>query len=73
MNIIEKTCLNAKLRMQSRLQDFVANEEGDTNFVSMLIIIAVVVVLAGAFLKIVNKTWLETLKETVNEFIKNPT
>lgn len=72
MNIIEKTYLNAKLRIQSRLQDFVANEDGDTNFVSMLIIIAVVVVLAGAFLKIVNETWLKSLKDTVDKFINNP-
>lgn len=73
MNIIDKTLINAKVRLQKGLHDFVTTEDGDTNFVSMLIIIAVVVVMAGAFLGIVKKTLLPTLEKTVNDFIKNPT
>ena len=39
----------------------------------MLIIIAVVVVMAGAFLGIVKNSLLPTLDKTVKNFIKNPT
>ena len=45
MNIIDKTLINVKVRLQKGLHDFVTTEDGDTNFVSMLIIIAVVVVM----------------------------
>ncbi|HAX66221.1 MAG TPA: hypothetical protein DCY04_03090 [Eubacterium sp.] len=73
MNIIDKTLINVKVRLQKGLHDFVTTEDGDTNFVSMLIIIAVVVVMAGAFLGIVKNSLLPTLDKTVKNFIKNPT
>lgn len=73
MNIIDKTLINVKVRLQKGVHDFVTTEDGDTNFVSMLIIIAVVVVMAGAFLGVVKNSLLPELDKTVKNFIKNPT
>lgn len=69
MNIFEKAFLNAKLKMKYGLQKFVVNENGDTNFVSMLIIIGIVVVLAAGFLALVNTQVLPKISQKVNDFI----
>ncbi|MFV0364027.1 MAG: hypothetical protein ACK5LL_13230 [Suipraeoptans sp.] len=50
MRNINKMLLGAKSRATSFLSDFIDSEAGDTNFVSMLLIIGIVVVLAGLFL-----------------------
>ena len=57
MNIIDKALINVKVRLQKGLQDFVTTEDGDTNFVSMLLIIGIVVVLAGGFLTLAKTLW----------------
>ena len=50
------------------IQDFKNSERGDTNFVSMLIIIGIVVVLAGLFLT-VGKDLVTSIGNKIKEFI----
>lgn len=69
MNIFEKAFLNAKLKMKCGLQNFAVNETGDTNFVSMLIIIGIVVVLAAGFLALANGVVLPQISKKVTDFI----
>ena len=52
-----------------RIQKFFESERGDTNFVSMLIIIGIVVVLAGLFLTF-GKGLIKTITDKVNKLIK---
>lgn len=51
-------------------QNFKNSERGDTNFVSMLIIIGIVVVLAGLFLTL-GKEVMASIGNKVKEFINN--
>ncbi len=71
MNIIDKTLINVKVRLQKGLHDFVITEDGDTNFISMLLIIGIVVVLAGGFLTLAKTTVLDGITKKVNDFLKN--
>lgn len=52
--------------------EFRNNERGDTNFISILIIIAIVLVLAGAFMTF-GKSIMDTVQLKVEEFIANLT
>ena len=70
MNIIDKALINVKVRLQKGLQDFVTTEDGDTNFVSMLLIIGIVVVLAGGFLTLAKTTVLDGITKKVTDFLK---
>lgn len=47
------------------------SERGDTNFISMLLIIAIVVVLAGAFYTMGDKA-MQLISNKVENFITNP-
>lgn len=47
-----------------------ADESGDTNFVSMMLIIGVVVVLAGLFLTM-GTTIMNTVTQMVTDFLNN--
>ncbi|MBR4733737.1 MAG: hypothetical protein IK081_13315 [Lachnospiraceae bacterium] len=38
------------VKMMNKLQEVVNDEQGDTNFISVLIILGIVVVLAGVFM-----------------------
>lgn len=40
----------AMLKIQAKMKHFLEDEAGDTNFISMLVILAIVVVLIGVFL-----------------------
>lgn len=51
------------------VEDFKNSERGDTNFVSMLLIIGIVVVLAGLFLTL-GKGVMNSITTKINEFIK---
>lgn len=70
MNIIDKALINVKVRLQKGLQDFVTTEDGDTNFISMLLIIGIVVVLAGGFLTLAKTTVLDGITKKVDAFLK---
>ena len=51
-------------------EEFKSSERGDTNFVSMLLIIGIVVVLAGAFL-ILGKNVMATVQKKVTDFLNS--
>lgn len=53
-----------------RIKNFLSSERGDTNFVSMLLIIGIVVVLAGLFLTL-GKGVMEQISSKVNQFISS--
>ena len=50
MKKINDMLITAKFKALNALDEFKESERGDTNFVSMLLIIGIVVVLAGLFL-----------------------
>lgn len=50
-----------------RVKNFFEEENGDTNFISMLLIIAIVVVLAGVFLKL-GKGVLDEIQNRIDSF-----
>jgi hypothetical protein len=50
MDKLNEMYLHVILCVSGLIQDFKESERGDTNFISMLLIIAIVVVLAGLFL-----------------------
>lgn len=56
--------------MTGAWEDFKESERGDTNFVSMLIIIAIVVVIAGAFLALVKTDIIPAVQRKVVNFIE---
>jgi hypothetical protein len=52
------------------VEDFKNEERGDTNFVSMMLIIGIVVVLAGLFLTL-GKSVMSSVTSNINKFIKS--
>ena len=54
--------------MMSRVKSFLASERGDTNFISIIIIIAIVVALAGVFWAFA-KNGMDTVKKAFNSFL----
>ena len=65
MKKLDKMLINAK----TRFTQFKNSEKGDTNFVSMLLIIGIVVVLAGLFLTL-GKDVMDQISDNVTKFIK---
>lgn len=55
--------------MTMKIDEFKKREDGDTNFVSMLLIIGIVVVIAGLFLAF-GKDVVSQISEKVTKFIK---
>ncbi len=47
--------------------DFKSSERGDTNFISIIIVLAIVVVVGGIFLGIVN-TYMPQFGDKINDF-----
>ncbi len=56
------------IALTSKISEFKEREDGDTNFVSMLLIIGIVVVLAGLFLTL-GKGVVTTIGNKVKTFI----
>ena len=54
------------IKAMCRLQEMLDNEQGDTNFISVLIILGIVVVLAGVFMG-----FKDTIVEQVNALMAN--
>lgn len=52
-------------------QDFQQSERGDTNFISVLLILAIVLILAGFFLTVVRDMVMPTVQQKVNDFMQN--
>ena len=56
--------------MLNKIKNFFKNQEGDTNFISIMIILGVVVVLAGLFLTL-GKDVVDSATKSVEDFFKN--
>ena len=69
MKRIDALFLKLYLMTCNAVEDFKKSERGDTNFVSMLLIIGIVVVLAGLFLTL-GKGVMNNISDTVNNFMK---
>lgn len=69
MKKIDAMILKLYLNVTNAVEEFKKSERGDTNFVSMLLIIGIVVVLAGLFLTL-GKGVMSSITTKINEFIK---
>ena len=47
---MRKFITNVQLKALATIQNFIKNERGDTNFISILIILGVVILVAGIFI-----------------------
>ncbi|WP_185752509.1 hypothetical protein [Butyrivibrio sp. AE2032] len=54
--------------MMSKVKNFLASERGDTNFISIIIIVAIVVALAGAFWALA-KGGMDTISKAFKTFL----
>uniref|UniRef100_UPI0040570BDA hypothetical protein n=1 Tax=Agathobacter sp. TaxID=2021311 RepID=UPI0040570BDA len=70
MRNMDELMVKYYLKGKSYVQKFLDSERGDTNFVSMLLIIGIVVVLAGLFLTL-GKEVMASISENVTDFIDN--
>lgn len=70
MNKVDEMLLAWQMKMYRAMETLRDSEDGDTNFISMLLIIGVVVVLAGLFLTF-GKTVLSTVSEKVINWINS--
>ncbi len=68
MKKIREMMTNLQFKAFCAVQNFKNSERGDTNFVSMLIIIGIVVVLAGLFLTL-GKDVMASISQKVKDFI----
>ena len=70
MSKINEMLIRLQFRTNCVLEKFKKSERGDTNFVSMLLIIGIVVVLAGLFLTL-GKNVMTAIEGKVTQFITN--
>ena len=68
MDKLNAMYLRVLLCVNGLIVDFKESERGDTNFISMLLIIAIVVVLAGLFLTL-GKDVMSTVTDKIREFL----
>lgn len=68
MKKIQDMMTKMQIKAFCAVQNFKNSERGDTNFVSMLIIIGIVVVLAGLFLTL-GKDVMISISQKVKDFI----
>ena len=68
MKKIQEKMLKLKVKADCAIYDFFNSERGDTNFVSMLLIIGIVVVIAGLFLTL-GKEVMTSIGQKVKDFI----
>lgn len=69
-NSLEDKAIAMSVRAQKALEEFKTNEAGDTNFISMLLIIGIVVVLATAFKTLAQGT-MSQISQKVNDFVSS--
>lgn len=70
MERLNQMMITMYLAVTGAWEDFKQSERGDTNFVSMLLIIGIVVVLAGAFLILGNGV-MDAVSEKVETFLNS--
>ena len=68
MNKLDDMLLAFRVKAECAWNNFMDSERGDTNFVSMLLIIGIVVVIAGLFLTF-GKGVMTTISGKVTQFI----
>ena len=68
MNKINEMLIMMQIKVMCAIEDFKNDERGDTNFISMMIIIGIVVVLAGLFLTL-GRSVMTSITNKVTNFI----
>lgn len=68
MNKINEMLIMMQIKVTCAIEDFKNDERGDTNFISMMIIIGIVVVLAGLFLTL-GRSVMTSITNKVTNFI----
>lgn len=68
MNKINEMLIMMQIKVMCAIEDFKNDERGDTNFISMMIIIGIVVVLAGLFLTL-GRSVMTSITGKVTSFI----
>ena len=68
MRKMDKMLVALQTKVYNTFEEFKGSERGDTNFVSMLLIIGIVVVLAGLFLTL-GESVMTSITTKVNDFI----
>lgn len=68
MNKLNEMLTNLYIKVSCSWTNFKESERGDTNFISMLLIIGIVVVLAGLFLTL-GKGVVSSISQKVTDFI----
>ena len=71
MERINQMLVTLYLTVTGAWEDFKESERGDTNFVSMLLIIGIVVVLAIAFLALAKDVVMEKVAKNVTDFLNS--
>ncbi len=65
---LENAMIGMSIRTQRAFEKFKESEAGDTNFISMLLVIGIVVVLATAFKGLADET-MKTISQNVKNFV----
>lgn len=68
MNKLDDMLIALRVKAECAWNQFMSSERGDTNFVSMLLIIGIVVVIAGLFL-VFGRNVMNQISQKVMEFI----
>ncbi len=68
MNKIKKMLLKMEVKACCALEEFKNSERGDTNFISILIILGIVVVIAGLF-TVLSGDVMERISEAISNFL----
>ena len=71
MSKLGEALIMMKIKASTMKTKVLKDESGDTNFISIAIIIAIVLVLAAAFFTFGDKA-METISKNVTDFIDNP-
>lgn len=69
MERINQMLVTLYLTVTGAWEDFKESERGDTNFVSMLLIIGIIVVLAGLFLTLTRDNIMDKVSRKVTDFL----
>lgn len=67
MNKIEKALVGVYCKMQKGFNNLMQDEKGDTNFISIIIILGIVIIVAGVFMGFKDQI-VNMVQEKVNNF-----
>ena len=71
MKKLDRMLMKLQMKAENALSEIKNSERGDTNFVSMLLIIGIVVVLAGLYLVLVKDTVFPAIEQKVGDFLNS--